>query len=230
LGKITRKELGDELNNELDSYSTKNELQTLDNKVMSHKAEVASKTKYGHVKIGDGIDVSNGIISVSDVTASNVSIADVANNFDSTTVEGALSELFTNVSNGKLLIGGAITDVDDSVVIPAEPTFQQLADAISQMDVNKLAVGTSTGDSSDFVHIRGLSSTPRFVMMMQTNEQPDGDRALAVYMETGSFYKTLSIGSHGSAPEINKFTLHNDGISIKIEKSSNKQISWVAIL
>lgn len=47
MGKITRKELSDELNNELDSYSTKNELQTLDSKVMSHLAEKAFRmTKF----------------------------------------------------------------------------------------------------------------------------------------------------------------------------------------
>lgn len=46
MGKITRKELSDELNNELDSYSTKNELQTLDNKVTSHLDDYVKHPAY----------------------------------------------------------------------------------------------------------------------------------------------------------------------------------------
>lgn len=52
-------------------------------------------------------------------------------------LEEDLQELFTNVSNGKTLVGGAITDVDDNVVIPTDPTFQQLADAIGQISTGK---------------------------------------------------------------------------------------------
>ena len=64
------------------------------------------------------------------------------------TIVGAMNELFTNVSDGKSLVGGAITGVDDSVVIPTDPTFQQLASAISGISTGgKTASGT--GNSSD---------------------------------------------------------------------------------
>ena len=43
--------------------------------------------------------------------ASEISIQDTANNFTSTNVEGALAELFQFVSNGKILIASAITDM-----------------------------------------------------------------------------------------------------------------------
>lgn len=64
------------------------------------------------------IDNSKGSVSWNDITdkpailstASDVPIADTANNFTATNVEGALSELFQSVSNGKTLIASAITD------------------------------------------------------------------------------------------------------------------------
>ena len=43
--------------------------------------------------------------------ASEISIQDTANNFTATNVEGALAELFQFVSNGKILIASAITDM-----------------------------------------------------------------------------------------------------------------------
>lgn len=44
-------------------------------------------------------------------------------------VEEGMGELFTNVSNGQL-VGNAITGIDDSVVIPTEPSFTDLVGAI----------------------------------------------------------------------------------------------------
>lgn len=60
-----------------------------------------------------------------------VKLVDAQNKFTNKNVEGAMNELFTNVSDGKDLVGGAITDVDDSVEIPTDPTFNDLASAIS---------------------------------------------------------------------------------------------------
>jgi hypothetical protein len=77
--------------------------------------------------------------------ADQVSIKDSSNLFSATDVEGALKELFTNVSDGKSLVGGAITDVDPEVVVPADATFQELADAIGQINTGrKWASGTTT--------------------------------------------------------------------------------------
>lgn len=61
------------------------------------------------------------------------------------TIVGAMNELFTNVSNGKTLVGAAITGVDDSLVVPTDPTFQDLADLISDISVGAVGVATSSG-------------------------------------------------------------------------------------
>ncbi len=69
--------------------------------------------------------------------AKNIGLEDTAGNFTATEIEGAMSELFTNVSDGKDLVGGAITGVDDSVVIPTDPTFGDLASAIGSISTGK---------------------------------------------------------------------------------------------
>ena len=73
-----------------------------------------------------------------------------SSNFVSVNVEDAMNELFTNVSNGKNLVGGAITDVDNSVTIPTDPTFQNLANAIGQIKTAELAGITWTQRTSSF--------------------------------------------------------------------------------
>ena len=63
--------------------------------------------------------------------ASELNIIDTNNNFISTNVEGALSELFQNVSNGKQLIATAITD--KGVTTSSDDTFQVMADNIRRI-------------------------------------------------------------------------------------------------
>lgn len=62
-------------------------------------------------------------------TASEIPIS--SGNFESTNVEGALDELFTNVSNGKDLIATAITD--KGVATSGSDTFQVMANKISNI-------------------------------------------------------------------------------------------------
>jgi hypothetical protein len=79
-------------------------------------------------------------------------------------IVSAVNELFTNVSNGKDLVGTAITDVDDSVVVPADPTFQNLADLIRGIETGKKrANGTITADSNGHLIVNNLGFTPKMV-------------------------------------------------------------------
>ena len=93
--------------------ATKQEVQTLSEIVTSHKNDLASQEE------GKG--------------ASLIGISDNNNLFTATTVEGALNELFTNASNGKQVIGTAITGVNSSLVVPDNPTFEQLATLIGSI-------------------------------------------------------------------------------------------------
>lgn len=93
----------------------------------THLVEIASQTEYGHVKVGDGISVSEGVISVAEMTASNVSTQ------DGNSVQTEIDNLKSSVSNGKALVRGAITDKDSSISVPTNPSFQQLADGIGNI-------------------------------------------------------------------------------------------------
>lgn len=73
----------------------------------------------------------------------------------------AINELFTNVSNGKDLISRAITDIDDSIVIPTNPTFSDLANIIGGITTGlKSANGTTYLDSNGNLVVSGLDFKP----------------------------------------------------------------------
>lgn len=76
-----------------------------------------------------GSDGESSYVHPSSHPATMISVADVSNNFSSTNVEGALSELFTSVSSGKTLIADAITD--KGVATSASDSFSTMASCIS---------------------------------------------------------------------------------------------------
>lgn len=150
----------------------------------THLEEKASKEKFGHVKVGSGIKVVDGVISVEDMIASNVGITDSENHFTANNVEGALAELFTNVSDGKSLIGTAITDVDEDVDVPINPTFLHLADAIHSI---KLPVILSRGND-EFYKTGNLGSTTEneYKTFLSLDLLFKGDVTLSLSFRVGS--------------------------------------------
>ena len=75
--------------------------------------------------------------AIENISASNIPIKDIADNFTATNLEGALAELFQFVSNGKTLIARAITD--KGIPTSNTDTFQTMATNIGQ-----IVVGGST--------------------------------------------------------------------------------------
>ena len=69
-----------------------------------------------------------GWVTDSDLTASNVSFTPGSTGMSATDVQGAVTELFTSVSDGKSAIAAAITD--QGVTTAADATFQQMANNI----------------------------------------------------------------------------------------------------
>lgn len=106
--------------------------------------------------------------SIEDVTASDISIADINSNFTSNNVEGALAELFTNVSDGKELIATAITDKGG--VASGSDTFTELASAINNIGGGKKsASGTyiyDGGSGNIPVNISGLDFQPNHIALI----------------------------------------------------------------
>lgn len=77
-------------------------------------------------------DPDTGAVTISSsgtYMAEDVAITDIAGSFTSGNVEGALSELFTSVSSGKVLVAGAITD--KGVPTPANASFSTMAENVS---------------------------------------------------------------------------------------------------
>lgn len=83
-------------------------------------------------------------------------------------IPNIVNELFTNVSNGKNLVGGAITGVDNSVVVPTGPTFNDLASAIGRISTGKKWASGFINYSvqTNYPAVTGLSFKPSIVVLL----------------------------------------------------------------
>ncbi len=194
---------------------TPDDIKSIDDKVSGlessfnvHQADLASQD------VGKGADL--------------VGLPDIDNNFTATTVGGAMQELFTNVSNGKSLVGGAITDVDENVVIPTDPTFQNLADAIGSISTGKKwATGISPAQSS--IIVTGLDFLPTFIII-HPNDSDSYLNKYNVYDARISQTKFLKVASSSVVQE----TLVSSGGGyvqhggFKLNLSYTMQWNWIA--
>lgn len=140
-GRITKNELSDNLKIEIENKASQNDVNTLQDGVNSHWAE-------------DATDAHN---------AGNISVIDTEGHFTATDVEGALSELFTSVSDGKTVVAAAITD--KGISASGSDTFSQLAGKIGQINTGKKwASGNGTGIATTFT-VTGLDFTPTIVLI-----------------------------------------------------------------
>lgn len=105
-------------------YSDVADIAPMNNNMDIIDREVSNKSNIGHKH--KMIDIEGLSLE-----AENVTIKDAYNLFDSPNVEGALKELFQNVSNGKSSIAQAITA--KGVPASASDSFATLANKISQI-------------------------------------------------------------------------------------------------
>lgn len=159
--------------------------------------------------------------------AKNIGLEDTGGNFVATEVEGAMSELFTNVSSGKDLVGGAITDVDDSVVIPTDPTFSDLANAIGQISTGKKWASGSVISNSWTVAVSGLDFEPSLIFYYN----PASPKT-----NSGTYYSVMSVTqySYGSGQSLRNFDaawnhgVNEDGFRLYTDTNGVEHI-WIAI-
>ncbi|MBD7908274.1 hypothetical protein [Sporosarcina gallistercoris] len=127
---------------------------------------------------------------------------------DKSSIVNAMNELFTNVSNGKQAVGTAITDVDYSVLVPTNPTFQQLAAAIGQISTGKKwAMGTANKISpglefivntngskltAEYINVSGLEFSPKTIYYVDQSNYNLGavsvEEGWPFYNPTNGFY------------------------------------------
>lgn len=146
------------------------------------------------------------------------------------TIVGAVNELFTNVSNGKSLVGGAITDIDDSVVIPTEPTFNDLATAIGQISMGKKWASGITTTKDYQATVVGLPFKPNIIVVFQydTNYL----YAAAVYLNEFIPNKSAWISSGQISMRNVNSTKTGDDYVVEGEfklslPAFNKQVRWI---
>ena len=77
---------------------------------------------------------------------------------DKTSLVNAINECFQYASNGKTAIANAIAGVDDSLAIPTDPTFAQLAALIGQLGGMQMA----SGSVSEFTTPASIASETAF--------------------------------------------------------------------
>lgn len=102
---------------------TQQNFDMLQQEVTQHSDDDATLLKKGHVQL------SSAVTSVDETKAATPKAVK--------TVMDRADEAFTSASNGKSAVGTAITGVDDAVIIPPEPTFNDLATAIWQISTGK---------------------------------------------------------------------------------------------
>ncbi|MDX8359831.1 phage tail protein [Cytobacillus sp. IB215316] len=120
--------------------------------VSEHKAEDATTSRKGHVQL------SSSTSSTSEMLAATPKAVKAAMD--------KANEAFTQVSDGKITIATAITDVDSSLSPTGSDTFDQLANTIRMINTGKKwAIGTATY-SNGAVTARGLDFRPNYIMVV----------------------------------------------------------------
>lgn len=165
---------------------------------------------------------TSGVAVWATPTANQIALADTGNNFVATELEGAMAELFQNVSSGKNSIATAITD--KGVVASGSETFSALATKIGQISSGKRYAEGTVSVADNLITVRGLSFKPKFVFW-----RFDANR-FGIYMDGVSTsyvvyaYNTVSDNSrHGSLA-----TIYNDGFEINVFPGSGT-VTWHAI-
>jgi len=189
--------------------------------------------KYPKVKSKSGVTFDEHLAESTQQAhlAKNIGLEDIEGNFVATNVEGAMNELFTNVSNGKNLVGGAITDVDDSVVIPTDPTFVDLANAIRQISTGKKwANGSTSFTTTDRkISVRSLDFRAGVIVLSYYNTGYGIYRAIYSYSPSIP-YKILRYDDYVYPNE--NLSLFDDGFEAEVIFSgtgTSRTVSWMAI-
>lgn len=212
---------------------------------MTHLAEGATREEKGHVQVGANINVASGVISVPNATIAVKGVAQLNNTVTSaSTTQGATANAvktamdranaaFTSADNGKTSIKDAIIGVDDSVVIPTNPSFQDLASGIGQISTGKKwASGVIQGSHSYGVTINvtnDLPFTPTVVIVNYKFRSSQVSSDAFVYNQIDGVWKYLKIDGNTVYISISN-VLSNGSFTLNTLKKAYDyytEISWI---
>ena len=166
------------------------------------------------------------------LTASEVNISDSGNNYTSTNVEGALSELFQSVSSGKSQIATAITG--KGVTTSSGDSFTTMASKINSIqvgtpDLHGTLSFTGTYNSSTYVQPQGSSmgsnfATKEVFIIVQGGTSASYGNIVFELLTAPSgvtLASSMALYTHASAPASQHFGCVLRGVNQKINVSVN---------
>lgn len=135
-----------------------------------------------------------------------------------------IDDIGNYIQGGLDAIGESVKGVDDSISIPTDPTFQQLADAIGGINTGKKWASGTKITASWRVTVSDLPFKPSYIAIIQRNNP--------IY---ASFYynnyRYRIIGSQvvtGELPSGSEY-VSDSGFSIEAGASSGVSCDWIAI-
>lgn len=137
------------------------------------------------------------------------------------TIVGAVNELFTNVSNGKSLIGGAITDIDASVIIPTDPTFFDLASAINSIELGASGAITSSSGFRKYTYVNGQPTTDVYNVTVGGL----GFKPSVILLVNKAFKRTTIFSAFDDGFDVNTAKIFNYGNSSSTTALLNIKVS-----
>lgn len=154
---------------------------------------------------------------------------------DKTSIVAAVNECFQSASDGKTAIANAITGVDESITIPTNPTFAQLATCISQISTGmQVAVGSMNVYTIPST-IEGTTPFKPKIVIVYNFGTGLSNFNMGVYVSpdiTGVTTQQITDSANGIGNTLsrraNSFTITDTGFSM-INSGAATDLKWIAL-
>lgn len=203
------------------------------------------KKKYVNGEWVDCLPSETGLLSDKDLLHLNGSddmflfeaIGQLATLFttDKTSLVAAVNECFQNASDGKTAIANAITGVDESITIPDNPTFAQLAACIAQISTGlQVAIGSMNVYTIPESITGETPFQPKIVIVYNFGSGLSNfNMGLYVSPEvTGVSSQQISDSANGIGNKLsrraNPFTITETGFSM-VNTGAATDLKWIAL-
>lgn len=154
---------------------------------------------------------------------------------DKTSLVAAVNECFQNASDGKTAIANAITGVDESITIPDNPTFAQLAACIAQISIGmQVAIGSMNVYTIPESITGETPFQPKIVIVYNFGSGLSNfNMGLYVSPEvTGVSSQQISDSANGIGNKLsrraNPFTITETGFSM-VNTGAATDLKWIAL-
>ena len=154
---------------------------------------------------------------------------------DKTSLVAAVNECFQNASDGKTAIANAITGVDESITIPDNPTFAQLAALIGQISTG---LQVETGSMNVYTIPSTIDGTTPFqpkIVIVYNFGSGLSNFNMGLYVSpevTGVSSQQISDSANGIGNKLsrraNPFTITETGFSM-VNTGAATDLKWIAL-